>query len=223
MKKILTLLLALCFVFGMVSCAPTSMSHEDFMAAADGDEVTIEAYVQAKQGWWNNQAVVYLQTSKGGFFVYSLPCTEAEYAELVAGTKVRVTGTKAIYNGMHEINPASSFEIVVGDTYVATAIDVTNKLGNETELTKYQGMLVKFTDMTVTGITYKNGEPGDDIYVALEKDGAEYSFTVEVYLTGTDTAVYTDVGALEVGDVIDVEGYMQWWNALDLHIIKVTK
>ena len=52
MKKILTLLLALCLVFGMVSCAPTSMSHEDFMAAADGDEVTIEAYVQAKQGWW---------------------------------------------------------------------------------------------------------------------------------------------------------------------------
>lgn len=222
MKKILTLLLALTVVFCAVSCGPNIMTHDEFMAAEKGEEVTIEAYVQAKQGWYQDQAVVYLQTATGGYYVYSLPCTESEYDELVAGTKVQVTGTKDIYSGMHEINPATSFKIISGDTYIATAVDVTEKLGNEAELIKYQGMLVKLTDMTVTALEYKN-QGGDDIYLKLSKGEAQYSLTVEVYLTGTDSDVYAAVGGLVAGDVIDVEGYMQWWNGLDCHVTKVTK
>ena len=66
--------------------------------------------------------------------------------------------------------------------------------------------------MTVKEISYKNGEPGDDIYVTLEKDGAEYSFCVERYLTAPDTEVYKAVSALTAGQVIDVEGFLYWYD-----------
>ena len=77
--------------------------------------------------------------------------------------------------------------------------------------------------MTVKAIEYKNGEPGDDIYLTLTKDGVDYDFCVEVYLTGTDTAVYEAVGTLKAGDVVDVEGFVWWWKGVNPHVTAVTK
>ncbi|MBQ8413919.1 MAG: hypothetical protein IJX58_01560, partial [Clostridia bacterium] len=79
-----------------------------------------------------------------------------------------------------------------------------------------------FKGMTVKAISFKGGQPGDDIYVTLTKDGAEYSFCVEVYLTGTDTEVYKAVEALKEGDVIDVEGFLYWYDGINPHITKIT-
>ena len=230
MKKILTVLMAVCLILSIVSCGQVNpnlksdgvATHEEFIAAANEADIIIEGFVQAKQGWWDDEAVVYLQDGTGGYYIYKLPCTEAEFDELAVGTKIQVTGKKAIYNGMHEIMNVTDWKVVGTDTYTATAVDVTSKLADDAALVKYLGALVKMTDMTVAGIEYKN-EGGDDIYLSLTKDGATYNLTVEVYLTGTDSDVYTAVGELAVGDVIDVEGYLQWWNALDCHVTKVTK
>ncbi|MBQ4639381.1 MAG: hypothetical protein IJB69_02560, partial [Clostridia bacterium] len=82
--------------------------------------------------------------------------------------------------------------------------------------------LAAFKGMTVEAIEYKNGEPGDDIYVTLSKDGAQYSFCVERYLTGPETEVYQTVGTLNAGDVVDVEGFVYWYNGLNTHMTKVT-
>ena len=86
----------------------------------------------------------------------------------------------------------------------------------------HQNEFVAFKGMTVEAIEYKNGEPGDDIYVTLSKDGASYSFCVEVYLTGTDSDVYTTVGALNVGDTVDVEGFLYWYEGMNPHITAIT-
>ena len=72
-------------------------------------------------------------------------------------------------------------------------------------------------------IEFKNGEPGDDIYVTVSKDGAEYSFCVERYLTGPETEVYAAVSALQAGDVVDVTGFVYWYNGVNTHITAVTK
>ena len=72
-------------------------------------------------------------------------------------------------------------------------------------------------------VEYKNGEPGDDIYLTLEKDGVEYNFCVEIYLTGDDHAVYTTVGELAEGDVVDVEGFLYWYEGMNPHITSITK
>ena len=197
------------------------MTYAQYDAAAIDDAVVIEAFVQAKQSWWENKATVYLQDGEGAYFVYEMACTEADYAKLTKGTKIKVTGNKAAWDGEIEIVDAT-FEFAGTDTYVAEATDVTALLGKD-EIIKKQNMFVKFTDMTVVKIDFKNGEPGDDIYVTLSKDGAEYSFCVERYLTDPDTQVYKDVSALKAGDVIDVEGFLYWWNAPNTHITAVAK
>ena len=97
---------------------------------------------------------------------------------------------------------------------------MTELLGTE-ELIAHQNEKVAFKGMTVEAIEYKNGEPGDDIYVTLCYGEESYSFCVEVYLTGTETEVYTAVGELKVGDVVDVEGFLYWYEGVNTHITAV--
>ena len=198
------------------------MSYADYMAAELDAPVVIEAYVQAKQSWWDNKATIYTQDQDGAYFIYEMVCSEEDYAKLVPGTKIRVNGFKTAWEGEVEIASGATFEIIEGaDTYVAEPVDLTEVLGTE-ELINYQNQLASFKGMTVEAVEFKNGEPGDDIYVTLGLGGASYSFCVEFYLTGTDTEVYQTVSALEVGNVVDVEGFVYWYQGVNPHITAVT-
>ena len=230
MKKILTLLLAISLIICAVSCQPPVdpnkksegvMTHAEFLAAAIDSEVVIEGFVQAKQSWWQDEAVVYLQDGTGGYYIYKLPCTKAEFDSLTVGTKIQVTGARAAWGGMDEIMNVTDWKVVGTDKYVAASTNVTAKLGNNEELTKCSGMLVALDDMNFVSAYYADS---GDIYVSLEKGGVTYSLTVEVYLTDAETEVYKSVADLVAGDVVDVEGFLSWYeNALDMHITKITK
>ncbi len=217
MKKFAALLLVLTMVFALAGCA---MTHEKYMAAEMGSEVTVETYVQATQSWWDNKITVYCQSKDGAYFIYELACSEEDAAKLVPGTKIEVTGTKGEWSGEIEIMDPT-FKFVKGDSYIAEAIDVTNLLGKD-ELIDHQNEKVKFVGMTVEAVNYKNGEPGDDIYVTLGYGGNSYDFCVERYLTGPETEVYATVGTLAVGDVVDVEGFLYWYEGPNPHITAVT-
>lgn len=228
MKKIFALVMVVVLAFAMVSCANTDkkskgvMTYADYDKAAIDDKVVIETYVQGKQSWWDNKGTFYTQDKDGGYFLYEMACTEEEYNKLEVGTKIKVEGYKAEWAGEIEIIEAS-FEIMDGK-YAAKPVDLTKKL-NDADLIKYQNMLASFKGMTIDAIEYKNGEPGDDIYVTVSKDGTSYSFCVEVYLTGTDSDVYKTVGELKVGDVVDIEGFVYWYEGINTHItaIKLAK
>ena len=198
------------------------MTHEEYVAAELDSEVVIETYVQGNQSWWEDKVTVYCQSPDGAYFLYELACSEEDAAKLVPGTKIRVTGVKGEWAGEVEVMDGTFEFVEGGDTFVAEALDVTDLLASE-ELIAHQNEFVAFKGMTVKAIEYKNGEPGDDIYLTLEKDGAEYSFCVEVYLTGTDHAVYTTVGELAAGDVVDVEGFLYWYEGMNPHITGITK
>ena len=229
MKKITSLVLVIVLAisaFALTSCQDIDaksegvMTWEEYNAAELDTEVVFEAYVQATQSWWDNKITVYLQDKTGGYFAYETVCSEEEAAKLVPGTKIRVTGYKIEWAGEVEVK-GGTFEFVNdGVTYVAKAKDVTKYLGTD-ELVRYQNMLVKFKNMTVVSVEYRNGEPGDDIYVTVSKNGAEYTFCVEMYLTGPDTAVYAKVGQLKAGDVVDIEGFLYWYNGVNTHITSV--
>jgi len=203
---------------------PKAMSYAEYAAAAIDDEVVIEAYVQAKQSWWQDTATVYLQDEEGAYFAYNMACSETDYAKLTQGTKIRVTGYKAEWSGEVEIVDAT-FEIIDGN-YVATATDVTDLLANEAELIKKQNMFVAFKGMTVeSAAIYKwdgSGQDGDDLYFNVSKDGNTYSFTVESYLCDNTTEVYQTVKNLKVGDVVDMEGFLYWYEGVNPHITSVT-
>ena len=198
----------------------TVMSYAEYQAAELESEVVIEAYVQATQSWWENKITVYTQDADGAYFIYELACSEEDAAKLVPGTKIRVTGYKGEWSGEIEIMDGT-FEFVEGaDTFIAEPLDVTDLLGTD-DLIKHQNKLVSFKGMTVEKVEYKNGEPGDDIYVTVSKDGKSYDFCVEIYLTGEDTDVYKAVGELKAGDVVDVEGFLYWYEGANPHITAV--
>lgn len=221
MKKIIAMVLALTMVLAFAGCGSKVMDHEAYMAAAVDAEVVIETYVQAHQSWWDNKVTVYCQSPDGAYFVYELQCSEEDAAQMVPGTKIRVTGVKGEWRGEVEVM-SGTFEFVKnGDTYIAEATDVTALLGTD-ELIDHQNEFVSFKGLTIENVSYKNDEPGDDIYVTVGYNGASYDFCVEAYLTGPDTEVYAAVGTLNAGDVVDLEGFLYWYEGANTHITSVT-
>ena len=197
----------------------TVLSHEEYMAADLDTEVTIEAYVQAKQSWYAEQATatVYLQDQDGAYFAYDMACSEEDYDKLTPGTCIRVTGYKSEWSGEVEITDGT-FEFVDGaDTFVAEPLDVTELLGSD-ELIDHQNELVSFKGLTVEPSTDANGAEaaflynydgsgtdGDDLYFNASYNGQTYTFTIESYLCDNTTEVYQAVKNLQVGQTIDME------------------
>ena len=230
MKRIVLLVLTAILVLGMVACGNPDaklneksegvMTYAEFIAAEVDAEVAIEAYVQGNQSWWDDKITIYLQDLDGGYFAYEVTCSEADAAKLTKGTKVRIKGIKADWKGEIEVMNGT-IEILDGN-WVAEATDVTAFLGTE-DLIKHQNKFVTIKGLTISAISYKNGEPGDDIYVDFTKDGKTYSFCVERYLTGPETDVYKAFATLQAGDVVDIEGFLYWYESPNTHITAVVK
>ena len=209
---------------------PAVMTHAEYAAAAVDDPVVIETWVQATQSWWDGKITVYAQSPDGAYFLYNMKCSEEDAAKLVPGTPIRVKGYKTEWSGEIEVADGAEFEFIEGDPFIAEAEDVTAKLGTEelincqNELVAFKGMTVEAYDETGAAFAYKNAENRtDDLYFKVSKDGQVYDFCVEFYLCGQDTEVYKAVEALNVGDVIDLEGFLYWYNGANPHITKVTK
>lgn len=209
------------------------MTYAEYAAADVDTEVTIEAYVQAKQSWWEDAATVYAQDEDGAYFIYNMACSEEDYAKLETGVKIKVTGYKSEWSGEIEITDAT-FEIGEG-SFIATAEDVTDLLGKD-ELIDHQNKLVSFKGLTVEAagqdadgndVAYLynwdgSGQEGDDLYFNVSVGGATYTFTVESYLCDSSSEVYTAVKNLKIGDTIDAEGFLYWYEGVNPHITSVT-
>ena len=246
MKKILSLLMTMTVVLSCVGCGSSGgssagntdaksegvMTYAEYAAAELDTEVVIEAYVQAKQSWWDDRATVYAQDKDGAYFLYEMACSEADYEKLTTGTKIKVTGYKAEWSGEVEITEAT-FEIEDGN-YVAEAEDVTSLLGKD-DLINHQNKFVAFKGMTVeaagqdaggndVAYLYKwdgSGQDGDDLYFNVSLNGETYTFTVESYLCDNTTDVYAAVKNLNIGDTVDMEGFLYWYEGVNPHITSV--
>ena len=227
MKKLFAIILTLTCALalaGFSKCGADKksqgvMTFEEYSNAAVDSEVTIEAYVQAHQSWWDNKITVYAADKEGAYFLYEMACSEEDAAKLTPGTKIKAKGFKSEWSGEVEIVDAT-FEIEDG-SYIAEPEDLTSLLGTD-DLIKHQNCLGLFKDLTVKSVAYKNEEPGDDIYVTFTKDGKDYDFCLEYYLNGSDQAFYDQVGSLTEGQVCDVEGFVYWYEGPNPHITKVT-
>ena len=240
MKKIFALVLTLCLIMSFAACSNGAekkgegvMTYDEYIAADLDTEVTVECYVQATQSWWEDTINVYAMDKTGGYFLYNLACSEADAAKLVPGTKIKATGWKSEWSGEVEIVDGT-FEIEKGK-YVAKAADVTSLLGTD-KIDAYKNSFVSFKGMTVEASTDADGneaaflynwdgsgEKGSDLYFNVSVGGNTYNFTVESYLCGQDTDVYKAVEALSIGDKIDMEGFLYWYNGVNPHITSVSK
>lgn len=223
------------------------MSYEDYIAAATDSEVIIQGSIQGKQSYYVQDgagtANVYLQDDKGGaYFLYQLPCTEKEYELMETGKTIKVKGYKSEWSGEIEVVDIEAWMFVDGD-FIAEAEDVTALLGTD-ELASKMNKKVVFKGMTVEARTDKDGNPildkdgkevaftynsegtgergaDTDLYFNVSLNGQTYTFTVESYLCGPDTDVYKAVEDLHIGDVIDMEGFLYWYNGPNPHITAI--
>ena len=237
MKKILAIALAM-LMLCLTACAVAEdakvMTYEEYVAAELDSEVTVETYVQAKQSWWDNKGTIYCQSEDGAYFLYNMPMSQEEYDKLEMGTKIRVTGYKAEWSGEVEITEAT-FEILDAEPWIAEPKGVTDLLGTD-ELINYQNQLVIFSGMTVEAKKDANGNDvaflynwdgsgqagsNNDLYFDLSVNGQTYTFTVESYLCGEGTDVYTNVTDLAIGAKIDAVGFLYWYNGANPHIIAI--
>ena len=212
-----------------------AMSYAEFMAAELDTECTIEFYVQDSQGWWfdtnenRGKVTIYGQTEEGGYFAYEALCDEETGKKVVPGAKVRVSGAKKIYNGLHEI-VKGELEIVEAEPWTATAMDVTALMGTDA---LFDNVCKKITIKGATVVANDKGEAfqynwdgsgteGSDLYFKVQIGEATYTMVVESYLCGVGSEAYEAVRALKVGDAIDLEGYLYWYEGAQPHIYKVT-
>ena len=159
-------------------------------------------------------------------------CTEEEYNKITTGSKIKVTGFKAEWSGEIEIIDAT-IELLDGN-YVAEPLDVTTYLGLD-ELVDFQNQYVTFKGMTVEAAGQDDagndvaslynwdgsGQEGDDLYFNVSLDGATYTFTVESYLCDSESEVYKAVKELKIGDKVDMEGFLYWYEGVNPHITSV--
>ena len=128
----------------------------------------------------------------------------------------------------------ATFEILEAEPYIAEALDVTDLLGSE-DLIAHQNEKIAIKGAKVVASTVNgageyaflynwdgSGSQGDDLYFKASVNGQTYTFTVESYLTGSDTAVYKAVEALKVGDTVDMTGFLYWYEGANPHITNVT-
>ena len=215
--------------------ASNAMTYAEYVAAANDTEVVVEAYVAAIESWWDGKIQVYALTEEGGYYIYNLACTEEEAAQFTVGTKVRFTGFKGEWAGEVEIMDAK-FEILTADPTYFGADDVTAVFGTD-ELANHMNDLVAVNGLTVTGCKDANGnevaylykwdgsgKQGDDLYFNVSLGDKTYTFTVNAYMigTGADSEVYKAIEGLKVGDVINIEGFLYWYNGAQPHVTSVT-
>ena len=208
--------------------AGTVLTHDEYMAADVDTEVTIQTYVQAKQSWWEDKATVYAQSEDGAYFLYDMACSEEDYDKLTPGTCIQVTGYKSEWSGEVEITDGTFTIVEDAEPFIAEPLDVTDLLGSD-ELIDHQNELVSFKGLTVEPSTMEgsdeehaflynwdgSGTDGDDLYFNASCNGQTYTFTIESYLCDNTTDVYAAVKNLEVGQTIDMEGFLYWYEGVE--------
>ncbi len=137
-------------------------SFEDYIAAKDGDFVTITGIVTVAHSKTENKNCyneIFVQDleGKGGYYVYSMLNQEDLVNKLgvKTGMTVIVSGTKAIYNGTHEIKNAV-VEIIDETIKQPTVIDITDKFlaaknASDASITDYLGCIVTIKNVVIGG------------------------------------------------------------------------
>lgn len=205
-----------------------AVDYAGFCAAELDTPVAVEAYVQtiAYNAEYGNISMFLADEDCNGYYVYRMACDDELAAKIDYGKKLKVCGYKAEWSGEVEITEAVC-EVLDG-IFVAEAYDVTALLGTD-ELAEHINTCVTFSEMTIedsgdgAAFLYNwdgSGAAGsnNDLYFKASVNGETYSFTVESDECAEGSEVYTTVTELKVGDTVNMEGYLYWYEGPQPHI-----
>lgn len=244
MKKLLTIMLSVLMVFGLTACGKDNNGGTDepsnggndvvevtakddyasFMAADVDAEVEVLMYVQAHQAWWEKDGqgvmTLYGMDKDGGYFVYEAKMDKETADSIKEGTLVKVTGVKAEWAGEVEIMDATVE--VLGETKTFEATDVTDVISDSEKLATYMNQKIAMKGLEVVEVSVKDSEYDPDLYITCKLGDTEVNLCVENYLTGPDTEVYMTGKDLTAGTVIDVEGFLYWYEGANPHVTSIS-
>ena len=229
MKKLLAVLFALMMVLSLSACTKpaeeppvtAANNYEDYLNAPVDTELELIMSVQGHQSWWDNKVTVYAQDDDGGYFLYEAQADEELAKILEPGALIRVTGYKAEWSGEQELADAK-IELLSAPGKVYDPKDVTDIAGEPDKLKEFMNQKITIKGLEVVEVNHKDSESDPDIYVTVAVGGTQYDLCVENYLCGPDTEVWQTANGLEAGNVIDVEGFLYWYEGPNPHLTAIT-
>ncbi len=209
--------------------ADTPTAKDDYYSfheAAVDSEVEVLMYVQGHQAYWedNGQGVmtIYGNDGIGGYFVYNGKIDKEQADAIEEGTLVKVTGVKSEWSGEVEITDATIEVYPSCEEKVFDVLDVTDVMNDTETLTECMNQKVAINGLEVVEVTKKDSESDPDLYIECKLGELTVNLCVENYLTGPDTDVYQAAESLEAGNVIDVEGFLYWYEGANPHVTSIT-
>jgi len=162
------------------------LSFEQYMAAKEGDSVTIEGIVVAinskAAGNKYNHLFLADASGKGGYYCYSLANDPIE-AGIELGMTVSVSGSVAPYSGMQEIKGGTA-KIVDSNKKEVAVFDITDKILANESLKNYVGLPV-----TIKGVEIAGQELEKDTSQYLKFKIGEITSYVRTYVTDFPTTL----------------------------------
>ena len=189
-------------------------SWAEYVAAADDSTVVVKGTVTGIISKSNDASYncIYFEDADGGYYAYSTAADPMEEGVEV-GMLIRVTGTKDLYSGTHEIK-SGVVEILdpvgteVAATDLTSAYDAASSLKDDA-LTVGQSMFVTIKDVTVGSEDTSNG------YYYFEKNGLKSYVRISSStcpLNKADQAVFKSEHAAHMGWTADVSGIISLYD-----------
>lgn len=207
-----------------------ALSYSEYVAAENGEEVTISGYITGRTTWYNNAASFYLQDDNGGYYIYNLPCTESDYnTKLTVSTGLEVTGVKGAWEGQVEILGSSAGNEATYKVTGKTKTYTEKKVDTLANLANYPNQKVTI-DVTISGKTKYGWDDsgtagaGQDLYFDVTDGTTTYSFVVEAYLENTQygSVLYSTVEEFEENDNVTLSGFVYTYGNPQLQVYSVT-
>lgn len=234
MKKVLAFLLVAMMALACISFAAAEetavMSYADFAAAEVDTAVSVVAYVQAAayNAAYGNVSL-FLADADGAYYVYRAACDDELAAKLDVGVQVKVEGFKGEWSGEVEIVDATVTVIDEDFGLLTEGVDITAELGTDALIEKInQRVIVSGAEIVAyndAGDAFSYGWDGSgqagansDLYFNVKVGDAVYSMTVESDEVPEGNVYYTDVTNLKVGDKVDLEGFLYWYEGAQIHV-----
>ncbi len=183
-------------------------------ALEDDDAVKVQGVVIADEYY----RTYFVQDLTGGIAVYTSDSALQAIFEANVGKEVIVTGVRDSYNGLIQIAPSAVEALTTGTLPVATNVDAV--LLTSVDMLPYQGMLVEFTNVLVTKV-YVDGY--GNISLTLSRPAEDANIVLRWDSRGDlTTDAQTALEAVVVGDVLNVQAVMAWFNGPQLYYTSST-
>ena len=210
-----------------VDDAPTCAAY---LEAEIGSFVTFSCYIQGRESWTDNFCSLYAQDETGACYLVRLPCTKEDYDRMTPGRMILVTGYKSTWGDDIELTDCS-FQFLDG-SWLANPQDMTDLLGTE-ELSVHRNEKVCFSGMKIepmmdgASVWYcgwdnmaAEGE-NTEFFFRASAGEAVCMFSVLPSLCENPEQVIQTLKSLHLDDVVDLTGYLYWYNGPRPRIIEI--